>query len=198
MIRNGLLAATLLALLTASARAEEKVAVPGSDVKYDSTILCRIGDKDLSLVLTGTALRKKLFVNVYAIGSYLEQGVRVQSAEELAAKDAAKQLHLVMERNVSGDDMAKAFKEALRLNYPGKEFEGELAGFASFLQENPAKKGDLIVLTHAPGTGFRCTIAEKVECQINNPAFSRAIWEIYLGKNNLGESIKRGLVGRLK
>ena len=27
--------------------------------------------------------------------------------------------------------------------------------------------------------------------------FARAVWEIYLGPNNLGESIKKGLVSRL-
>ena len=28
-------------------------------------------------------------------------------------------------------------------------------------------------------------------------AFSRAVWDIYLGRNNLGEGIKKGLVSRV-
>jgi hypothetical protein len=37
----------------------------------------------------------------------------------------------------------------------------------------------------------------KKDVFIANPAFSKAVWDIYFGKNNVGEDVKRGLVSRL-
>jgi hypothetical protein len=41
-------------------------------------------------------------------------------------------------------------------------------------------------------------VVNKGEFTIDNPAFSQAVWDIYLGKNNIGEGIKKGLTSRLK
>jgi hypothetical protein len=65
------------------------------------------------------------------------------------------------------------------------------------LQGEAAKKGDHIFLTHLPGVGLHVSRAGKADFTIRNPAFTRAVWDIYLGRNNLGEGIKRGLVSRL-
>ncbi|MFQ3652424.1 MAG: chalcone isomerase family protein, partial [Gemmataceae bacterium] len=59
------------------------------------------------------------------------------------------------------------------------------------------RKGDNIYLTHLPGTGLHISVPGKADFLIKNTKFSQAIWEIYLGKNNLGENIKKGLVNRL-
>jgi hypothetical protein len=60
------------------------------------------------------------------------------------------------------------------------------------------KKGDHIYLTHRPGVGLHCNVINKGEFTIENAEFSRAVWDIYLGKNNVGEGIKKGLTSRLK
>ena len=40
-------------------------------------------------------------------------------------------------------------------------------------------------------------MAGAPELLVDSPAFARAVWEIYLGRNNLGEPIKAALVSRL-
>jgi hypothetical protein len=157
-----------------------------------------IGDKPAHLILTGVALRQKFFFNVYAIGSYVLEGAAVHSAEELAAINVAKQLHLVMERDVSGNDIAEAFLVAIRQNHPTPEFNDEVTRLIDMIRNIDFKTGDHIYLTHQPGIGLRCNVVGKGDGTIENPDFSRAIWDIYLGANNLGEGIKKGLVSRLK
>jgi hypothetical protein len=192
-----MLAVALVVLGGAAAGAAGLAGVPGSAVQYPTAVEANVAGRPVKLVLTGTALRQKLFVNVYAVGSYVQAGVAVRSAEGLAAADCAKRLHLVMERTVEGKDMAEAFRAAVRLNYAEPAFADEVTKLMQFLRNATARKGDQIFLTHVPGVGLHCSLAGKAEFLIKDVAFSRAVWDIYLGKNNLGEAIKKGLVSRL-
>jgi hypothetical protein len=196
-MRSRLLALAVLAMGGAAALAQEMVGVPGSDTQYATPVETRIGDQPVTLVLTGTALRTKYFFNVYAIGSYLQAGVSVQTAEELAAVDQPKQLQLVLERDVESKDMVEAFRAAIRLNYPDPAFAQELGMLAEAMQGLTIKKGDHVTLSHVPKVGLHCDVNGQTSFEIKNVAFARAVWEIYLGKNNIGEGIKRGLVSRL-
>jgi hypothetical protein len=192
------LAALVLLLGGAGAFATELVRVHGSNTQFTTTMGITIGDQPVKLVLTGVALRQKFFLNVYAIGSYVVEDVGVHTAEELAAVDKPKQLHLVMERDVNGKDMAEAFLIAIRQNHPAPAFTEEVNRLTELLRGMDLKKDDHIYLTHRPGVGLHCSIAGKGDFTIDNPQFSRAVWDIYLGPNNVGEGIKKGLVSRLK
>jgi hypothetical protein len=191
------LTATLLILCGAAAASAELVGVDGSGTQYATPIPAKVAGKDVTLRLTGTALRKKFLFHVYTIGSYVQDGVAVASAEELVAADCPKRLHLVMEREVSGKDLAEAFRAAIRANYPAPAYEAELNRLAELMQPLTAVKGDHIWLTHVPGVGLHCLVVGKTEINIPGVPFTRAVWEIYLGKNNLGDEIKKGLTSRL-
>jgi hypothetical protein len=195
-LKRSLLVTVALVLCVAGAVAAEMVGVPGSNAKFPDLTEIQIGDKSVRMVLTGTALRTRYWFNVYAIASYVELAVNVHGAEHLIALDCPKQLHLVMERDVEGKDMAEAFKAAIRLNHDEPEFAGEIGTFTGAMAAG-VKKGDHILLTHVPKVGLRCGVAGKPEFTIENPAFARAVWEIYFGQNNLGYSIKEGLLSRL-
>jgi hypothetical protein len=102
-----------------------------------------------------------------------------------------------MERDVDGKDMAEAFKAAIRMNYPAPAFERELTMLTDYMRNHPVKKGDEVLLTHVPGVGLHVKLPGQGQIMIDNPAFPHAVWNIYLGKNNLGDAIKRGLTSRL-
>ncbi|HEY7425833.1 MAG TPA: chalcone isomerase family protein [Gemmataceae bacterium] len=198
MNRIRILSAAVLLVCGAGAFATELVGVHGSSTQFTSTMDITVGGKPVKLTLTGVGLRQKFFLNVYAIGSYVLEGVTVHTAEELAAVDQPKQLHLVMERDVSGKDIAEAFLVAIRQNYQPPDFDAEVDRLTQKMREMSFNKGDNIYLTHLPGVGLRCNVVNKGEFTIENPNFSRAVWDIYLGKYNVGEGIKKGLTSRLK
>ncbi len=185
------------ALLAAGAAAAALVGVPGSTVQYPTDMTAEVSGKTHKLILTGVAMRTKVILNVYAIGSYLEDGVKCSSAEELAAADKVKRLHLVMERTVDGKDLGEAFRSAVRLNHPSPAFNAEVDSLVQFMRATTVRKGEHIALTHVPGIGLHCSVAGKADFLIRNVRFAQAVWEIYLGKNNLGDGIKKGLTARL-
>jgi hypothetical protein len=192
-----MLAAALVLLGGAGLFAAELVGVRGSDIRFTTTMESTASGKSVKFVLTGVALRQKFLFNVYAIGSYIQEGAPVRTAEDLAIADCPKCLHLVMERTLEGKDMAEAFQVAIRANYPEPAFATEVNTLVQTMRSETAAKGDHIYLMHLPGVGLHCRLIGKTEFLIKNPQFSRAVWDIYLGKNNLGEGIKKGLVSRL-
>ena len=199
MIRmsRGLLFVTAIVLGAASARAEETTGVGGSDTQYRNHFETSVGDQKVNLVLTGTGLRKKLVFSVYTVGSYVQEGMNLRSAEELAGADCPKVLHLVMERDVGGKEMAEALVTGIRANYGPPAFKDELTTLVETMKSLEVKKGDHVLLWHIPKKGLYCDVAGKKQFHIENVDFSRAVWNIWLGRNNLGEELKKGLTSRL-
>jgi Chalcone isomerase-like len=72
-----------------------------------------------------------------------------------------------------------------------------LTTLTELMKANPVARGDQVFLTHVPGVGMHVNLVGKKELLIRSVSFTRAVWEIYLGKSNLGDAIKKGLVSRL-
>lgn len=185
-----------LVATASSVWAQETVNVAGSNVNYPTTMQAEMDGKKTPMKLTGAAMRKKLFVAVYAVGSYVQADFGGRSAEELASADVIKQLHLVMQRDVSGRDMADAFRDAIRNNY-ATEFNDEIQKLTALIAAHNTMKGDQVWITHMPGFGLHINLVGKKSEFIKGPKFSKAVWDIYLGPKNVGETVKRGLTSRL-
>jgi 3-hydroxyisobutyrate dehydrogenase-like beta-hydroxyacid dehydrogenase len=184
-------------LVCGSLFASDVVVVPGTSAAYGTAIEAPIGGKTIKMNLTGTAVRTKVIINVYAVGSYIDSAVSVKTAEELASVDAAKRLHLILERSIDGKDLAEAFRTAIRVNYPEPSFNDEVNMLVQYMRSTSVRKGEQIFLTHVPGVGLHLSVAGKADFVIRNVKFSQAVWDIYLGKKNLGDAVKKGLTSRL-
>lgn len=178
------------------ALASETVGVNGSNVQYPTAKTATLGEKQYEQKLTGTAMRKKAFINVYTIGSYIVTEFKGTTPQDLAGADVVKQLHLVLERDVRGGDMANAFETAIRANYP-KEFDEELKKLNAMIAAHDVVKGDQVWITNIPGYGLHINLVGKKQEFIPGVKFSKAVWEIYLGNKNVGEAVKKALVSRL-
>lgn len=196
MIRTFVFFTILLAFSLQTGTAET-VSLSGSGVRFSTTTEYLANAKSNKMTLTGVAMRSKFLVNVYAIASYVQEGVKPKSSDELINADIYKQLNLVMERQVDGREMAGSFKASVLLNHKEEEFPEELTLLHDLFKEIKVVKGDQVKLTHLPGIGIHCQVVDKIEVTIKSVAFSKAIWEIYFGKNNLGDSIKKGLLSKL-
>ncbi|MFO0877403.1 MAG: chalcone isomerase family protein [Gemmataceae bacterium] len=188
---------TAVLLAGSTLLAAEMVGVPGSATRFPSEVEAPIGGKSVKLRLTGTAIRSRLLVNVYSLASYVQADATIRSAEALADADTPKRLHLTMERTVDGRDLAEAFRSAIRMNHAEPNFSEEITSLSQYMRSSSVRKGENILLTHIPGIGLQINVAGKADFLIKNVEFSKAVWEIYLGSRNLGDSIKKGLTSRL-
>jgi hypothetical protein len=189
-------AATAVALAAGLAAAEDAVGVAGSEVRYPTAAEATVGGKAVRLVLTGAALRKRIGIKAYTVASYVQDGVPVRTAEQLIESAAVKMLHLVMQRDVDGPTMAAGVRTGIRLNYPADAFAAELDKFERAMKDQELAKGQHVLLTAVPAVGLHCRVPGKADVTIPNPAFTKAVWEIYLGPKNVGEAVKAGLLSR--
>lgn len=197
MLRHAVAALLAGVLVVTSGSAADPVSVPGTSVAYAPSVEATVKGQSVRLNLTGVGLRTRLIVNVYAIASYVQDGTGVRSAEDLAKSDSVRLLHLVMQRAVEPDDFIGAFKAAVGKTYPADAFATEFAQLATAVGSTAAAKGDHVILLSLPGEGVRIQIAQRVDLTIKNPAFARALWEVYLGPKPLDEGLKKGLVSML-
>src|SRR5262245_11761222 len=196
-MRNSRYLIVAAALLAArSAIAQETIGVDGSDVQYPVKREIKVGDKPMKLKLTGAGMRKKVIFNVYTVACYIQDDFAGKSAEELAGTDTFKQLHLVLQRSVAGEDMAKAFRDAVRANY-GDEFATEMDKLTALIKSYNVEKGDHVWITYHPGYGLNVNLLGKRDEFIKGTKFGKAVWDIYLGPKNVGENVKKALVSRL-
>jgi hypothetical protein len=177
--------------------AADPVAVKGTSASYEPAVSVPVKDRDVKLNLTGVGLRTKVGFNVYAVASYVQDGAAVKTPEEVIKADAVRMLHLVMQRKVVPADFIGAFKTAVGKTYPEEKFAAEFTQLTEAVGDTAAAKGDHVTLLYVPGTGVRIRMADKVDVTIKNPAFAKALWEVYLGADPLDEKLKTGLVDRL-
>jgi len=172
---------------------------PGAavDPRFPAAVTRTIGGKPVRLTLTGTAVRRKYGFSVYSVASYLREGLRVRDADGLSRADAAKELHLIFDRDVDGATMARAFRASIGMSHPAPAFGAELASLEKYFLSHPLKQGDHVRLTHVPGVGLGCQVGGQTPVVVGGVGFAQAAWGTYLGPNHLGVAIKDGLTSRL-
>ena len=190
MVHRTLMTLCLVGMLETAAFSQDAGGFPAS---IDS----KIGDQQVKLLRTGTAIRKKGIFKVYMVASYIQEGAKVRTAEELAVSDWAKRLHLRFLRAVTGKEMAQTFQAVFRQNYPEPAFADEVQQLTELFARTSVQRGDEVVITHVPKVGLHCRRLDKEEVLIKNVEFSRAVWNNYFGKRSVSEAVKAGLVSEL-
>jgi hypothetical protein len=173
--------------------------------------------------LVGTGIRTKTFlrVKVYAFGLYVDAPTASSALQAWAGRSArdleqdqsfysellegrfGMTLRLVMTRDVSGDDMAEAFDEALRprvvraareLNMPGGE--AALTRFRGYFDVEELTEGTELLFSWLPDGTLVSAVRGEVKGEIPSAALGWALFDVYLGAEPISEDGKRSLVSR--
>ena len=176
----------LLFLVAAPAFAAE---VAG--VKIDEQT--RVGSAEL--VLKGAGLRKRFFLQVYAMGLYVAD----RNADPVT-QPGAKRIAIHMLRDVGADTFTAALVDGMRPNYDEatmKSLEPRVARLGAILGEmKEAKKGMVILLDLVPGAGTQVSVDGKPSGKpIEGEDFYRALLRIWLGEKPVQDDLKKALLG---
>lgn len=147
-----------------------------------------------ALTLNGIGLREAtlLKVDVYVAGLYLEE--RSSDARAILASEGAKRIRMRFVRNVSRDELAKAWEEGFERNVA--DVEPHRQGLAALVGAmSDVRKGDDIVITTVPGQGTTVTVKGKDAATIPDEGFGKAIWSLWLGPKPPNPGLKAGLLG---
>jgi Chalcone isomerase-like len=194
MQRRLLLAlATTCAVVSAPpARAQAAVDVAG--VRFPPTAL--VGGA--TLTLNGAGLRTRFVVKVYAAGLYL--AAKASTPEAVLAATGPKRLHVVMLRDIDGNDLGKLFTRGMQDNSSREDFGKSIPGTLRMAELFSAKKrlaqGENFSVEWLPGQGTQILINGKPQGEpIKEPEFFNALLRIWLGSNPADAALKDALLG---
>jgi hypothetical protein len=192
--------ASLLALvapLPAWAQTSVPAAIEVAGVKYPGTLA--VGNANLQL--NGAGIRHKAIFKVYTAGLYL--GAKATTSEAVYAAPGVKRLHVVMLRDIDGNELGKLFTEGMQKNASREEFGKVIPGTLKLAEVFAAKKrlvaGDTFFVDYTPGTGTVFSINGKPAHEpIAEPAFFTVLMKIWLGPNPADWQLKDALLGQAK
>lgn len=169
-------------------------AVDLAGVKLEPT--ARVGNQDLKL--NGAGIRYRAIFKVYVAGLYLPGTSKATS--DILSMPGARRVTLVMLREVSNEELGRAFIAGITKNSDRDEnakIIPQLHTFGEIFASIPElKKGDVLTVDWIPDSG---TIVhangKKVADAIPDIAFYNALLRIWLGHKPADSALKNALLG---
>ena len=145
--------------------------------------------------LNGVGIRKKLIINVYLGGLYLEKPTK--NATMVIASDQVKQVAMhFLYKEVRADQLVEAWNEGFEKNAGNavSSMKDRIARFNGYFNE-PMKKGETMAMTYVPGKGTEVKIKGSVKGVIEGEDFMRALFSIWFGQYPPSNGLKEGMLG---
>ena len=197
MIRRTLIVTAALAALGSSPFARAQSATELAGVKYEPSV--QIGTSRLQL--NGAGIRYKAVFKVYTAGLYL--GTKAATTEAVLAGPGAKRMHIVMLRDIDGNELGKLFTQGMEKNSPREIFAKSINGTIKmadlFSKRKKLAAGESFSVDWVPGTGTVILVNGKVEMEpIKEPEFYTALMSIWLGPSPADAPLKDALLGKAR
>jgi Chalcone isomerase-like len=150
------------------------------------------------VVLNGAGVRVKVVLDVYAAGLYLPH--RDATVQGVLDMTGAKSMHIVLLRDLTGEDFADAMVKSFRRNNTDSDvakFQARIDMIRDTMMAlGKVAKGTSIHIDYAPGVGTRAVIAGVQKGpDIPGADFYTALLRIWLGSRPVDDDLKVALLG---
>ena len=195
MIRRTLIVSAALAALCSSPLALAQSATEVAGVKYEPSV--QVGNSRLQL--NGAGIRYKAVFKVYTAGLYL--GAKATTTEAVLAAPGAKRIHIVMLRDIDGNELGKLFTRGMQDNASKEDFSKSIAGTIRMSEIFSLRKkltaGENFSVDWVPGTGTIVMLNGKPAGEpIKEPEFFSSMMKIWLGNSPADAQLKDALLGK--
>lgn len=163
-------------------------------VQFDEHIT--LGPDQPTLVLNGTAVRRKQQYATYVAGLYL--AIRNDSPDKILRDLGPKRLTLFLEiEQVEPDAMVSAWSQGFALNHSREELRVLLPQIERFnkMWTETLKQGDRVAFDYLPGQGTRVTVNDDLLGTVPGSEFYRALLKTFIGPHPVARNVKNGLLG---
>lgn len=168
----------------------EEIVDKATGVTFPSTIAFDYEGKQYTLNATGVATRKKFFVKVYSVASYLQQPLANPSSDLFQAilqSENAKQLTIKWIHEASVEKIQDGYRESFKnvlSDAQNAQFQNDLNTFVKFFNQD-AQKGDEHILRWLPGGYVEVVINGKKIGSLNSVEFAKALWGLWFGDKSV-------------
>ena len=193
-ISTSRLARCLAAASLCGALAQPALAVDVGGVKLDDTV--QLASRELKL--TGAGVRYKVIFKVYTIALYLPEK-KTQLADILALP-GPRRLEIVMLRDITSDELGKAFMQGLNRSSDQADrtrLLSQTMQFGAMFEMVPGlKKGDILTVDWLPEEGTLCRLnGKQVGDKVPELAFYNALLKIWIGAHPADTQLRAHLLG---
>lgn len=201
--RHLLLAAATPLLASAAARAQQAPAAASpfangvelAGIRYPGSLSVA----GQTLVLNGAGIRHRFVVKVYTAGLYLAG--RASTPEQALSSPGPKRLHVVMLRDIDGNELGRLFTRGMQDNSTremfGKSIPGTLRLSEMFATKKRLAAGENFSVEWVPGQGTTVLVNGRAQGEpIREPEFFQSLMRIWLGDKPADEVLKEALLGR--
>lgn len=177
------------------------VADSSTGVTFPSQVTVEHDGKQYKLQATGTATRKKFFVKVYSVASYIQEGALTGSGDKFQpfmSDEFAKQLTLKWVHEASPEKVQEGYQESFKNALSSAEYSNMQNAIDQYIHlfNQPVQKGDEQIIRWFPGGYVEVVFNGKTIGSITNPDFARVLWSIWFGNKSVVD--RNQLVSGLK
>ena len=193
-ISTSRLARCLAAASLCGALAQPALAVDVGGVKLDDTV--QLASRELKL--NGAGVRYKVIFKVYTIALYLPEK-KTQLADILALP-GPRRLEIVMLRDITSDELGKAFMQGLNRSSDQADrtrLLSQTMQFGAMFEMVPGlKKGDILTVDWLPEEGTLCRLnGKQVGDKVPELAFYNALLKMWIGAHPADTQLRAHLLG---
>ena len=148
-----------------------------------------------TLVLNGTGIREKFFIDIYIGALYLPSTTSDATAILNDTEPASILMHFLYSE-VSKEKITAGWQDGLEANLTDTEMETitvQLDRFNTLFSS--VHTGDVIRIDYAPARGTEVRINNELRGAIEGNDFFRALLRIWLGSRPVDKSLKQGMLG---
>lgn len=148
-----------------------------------------------TLVLNGTALRKKAIFKVYVAALYV--ATKSQSADAILGEDEPRRMEMHFLRGVDKKKVCDGWNDGLKANSPdaSDDVKKEFSDLCGLMED--IKDGQAMTFTYVPGNGTTVTVAGAEKGTVGGREFADALLRCWIGpKPGPGEGFKKNLLSQ--
>jgi hypothetical protein len=152
-------------------------------------------NSETTLVLNGTGLREKFFLDIY-IGALYLPAKTPDAGAILSDTGPASILMHILHSEISKEKIIGGWNEGLEKNIPQKELAAigpQLKEFNSLFKT--VREGDSMRIDYRPDTGTEVRINGEWRGAVEGNEFFRALLSIWLGEDPVSKSLKQEMLG---
>lgn len=169
--------------------ADNEIQDPSTGVVFPSEVSFEYNGKEFHLQATGVSTRKKFFVKVYSIASYLEKRADTSGniLQAIMQTDQAKQLTMKWVHEASIERVRNGYQESFQNTLTSDQYgqlRNEIETFISFFSQ-AVQKGDEHILRSLPGGVVDVIINGRRVGSIPNQEFAKALWSLWFGEKSV-------------
>ena len=172
------------------AQAHDERAAAEVGTQFPSQILLENKDATIALIRTGSTIRRKFFLKIYAMAHYLEQQAVISGEEtyqDILENGVTKQISMVFQRSLTAEQIQKSLISGIKLNTDEEEYQQILPDVEVFTQAINAdvkKNDEFIIRWYSDGTMVSIFEGKQISV-IRNNRFARSVWSIWFGDDSV-------------